>query len=167
MATTASVGLAVVLGSTMLYAAASKLATPWNLKKTLDGLGLDAISWPLAGAVIAVEASIGLLTAVAAVVPAVSIAAVTLLALFAAAGVWARLGRLSVSCSCFGVSQSKLGLKTAARAGLLAVGYLAYAALPRDASVEAWAPPTVVLLTLSLGIVAWFRSVSNLARIGV
>jgi methylamine utilization protein MauE len=167
VANVASVVLAVVLSSTMLYAAASKLATPWNLKKTLDALGLSSLAWPLAAALITVEAATGMGTAVGAVTPVVAVAAIGLLVLFAAAGIWARLGRISASCSCFGVGQSKLGLRTAGRALLLALGYAAYLVIPAPPPLQSWAPPLVVLVTLSLGVFAWLRTVSNPARIGV
>jgi hypothetical protein len=167
VANTSSIVLAVVLGSTMFYASASKLATPWNLKKTLDALGLSRVAWPLAAALITVEAAIGIGTAVGAAIPVVAVAAIGLLVLFAAAGIWARLGRISASCSCFGVRQSKLGLRTAGRAALLALGYVAYAAITAPTSLRTWAPPLVVLVTLSVGVFAWLRTVSDPARIGV
>lgn len=164
MASAVSVALAIGLASTMLFASASKVAAPWNLKKTLTGLGLERVAWPLVNVVIALEAAVGIGTALGAAVPITSAAAIILMALFAAAGIWTRLGHLSVSCSCFGVAQSKLGLKTSARATLLALGFAAYAASPPPSFV--WIPPIVVLITVSLGLVSWLGVVSSPGRIG-
>jgi hypothetical protein len=163
---TASTVLEIALASSMLYAAASKVAAPWNLKKTINGLGLSRSAWPLTYVVISLEGAIGLTTALGIFVTVVSIAASSLLTVFAAAGLWARARGLSVSCSCFGIGLSKLGPKSAGRAGLLVLGYLGYATFPPSASFVDWAAPTVVLVILALGISAWFQVVTDPMRIG-
>jgi len=124
--------LAVRFTLGLLLAASSigKLIHIARFANTLRGLGVRRrFTLPLALIFTITEGCLSVLLLGGAWTVPIALAAVSLFALFGAVSLWAARYRPGVPCSCFGVTQEVLGLRTASRAAALLALSLLYLAL--------------------------------------
>jgi hypothetical protein len=155
--------LRFALAAVLVATAAAKLVAGGSARSALRSYGVDqplaqALLW---AAAIAVESSLGF--AVALDVGWAAVAAGALMALFAAALVWAiARGRTGSPCGCLG-ARSRIGWSAVTRAALLSVAFAALPFVP-DArpSADAW---LAVGLTVALaGVLGLGIAILALAR---
>jgi hypothetical protein len=158
-----SVIACLALGFVLLASAVAKLADPVGTRAALTTYGvrsepLTRVAW---GALVVVEAALGIL--VAAGVDAAAYAAGGLLALFCVAQAAALAsGRGGAPCACFG-ARGRVSRASLARTGLLAVALAAVPLLPRsEPSTEGWL--AIGLAVALLGLAALTVVVLALAR---
>jgi hypothetical protein len=158
-----SVVACLVLGLVLLASAAAKLADPAGTRAALATYGvrrepLARVGW---GALVAVEAALGILVATG--LDAAAYVAAGLLALFCGAQATAlATGRGGAPCACFG-ARGRVSRASLARTGLLAVALAAVPLLPRsEPSTEGWL--AIGLAAALLGLAALTVVVLALAR---
>jgi hypothetical protein len=157
--------LASVIAAVFGLAAASTLASISSFAVTVRGLGFPRpAARGLALAVIAAEAIVFLLYASSFAPWLAGGTALGLCLVFAGSGLRARLGHLSVSCSCFGAgSSAPLGLATVGRALALAVAVVATLVLASMGRPEPRADITVPAAVTLLALAAAYRMHATVA----
>jgi methylamine utilization protein MauE len=163
-----SVVACLVLGLVLLASAVLKLVDPVGTRAALGTYGVrgEGLARALWGALIAVEAALGV--AVAAGVDAAAYAAAGLLAAFCAAQAAAlAAGRAGAPCACFG-ARGRVSRASLARTALLAAALAVLPLLPRsEPSTETWlalglAVALVGLVALAVVVLALAREVGML-----
>jgi methylamine utilization protein MauE len=155
------------LAGVLVFAAASKLASPRSSRAALATFGLRGrASWPAWAAIIATE--LGLAAGVALGSTAAAFVAAGLLLAFAGALALAlRRGRAGAPCACFG-SRSRVSLRGVGRNAALALAFAALPFLPAGSlTTEGWlalgiAVALTAVAALTVAVVALAREVGML-----
>jgi Methylamine utilisation protein MauE len=141
--------LRIVLAAVLLWAAAAKLRDMPRFAAAVAAHGVpEAARRPVAWAVVAVEAALGVLVLIPATARAAGLAAWALGLLFAASLARVRLrGARTVACGCFGAARERpVGLLAARALGLAALGGLVATGVAGDVP----APSAGVLVAVAL-----------------
>jgi uncharacterized membrane protein YphA (DoxX/SURF4 family) len=170
--------LRIALAVVLLWAAAAKLRDMPRFAAVVGEHGVaPRLRLPVAWAVVAVEAALGVLVLIGPTARAAGLAAWALGLVFAASLVRLRLrGRRRAGCGCFGAARERPVVLLAARAlGLAALGALVASGVGADVaspSADAWIVTALVVLALVVAVLvvlvlALYRQVGVLeARLG-